>query len=130
MIFRLFHEVTRTNCYWWSQAGGVTPEEYHAAWNYTRWYLEEHRQVDNLLWVYAPWQPSRYPGKSFVEWTDGGFYPGDENVDIVSFDNYDVDATFTNNPAILQVNLQRELVKAVPSAVVDKILNRFRPLDI
>ena len=95
IIFRLFHEVTRTHCYWWSQAGEVTPAEYHAAWNYTRWYLEEHRQVDNLLWVYAPWQPSRYPGKAFVEWTDGGFYPGDENVDIVSFDNYDVDATFT-----------------------------------
>jgi hypothetical protein len=95
MIFRLFHEVTRVHCYWWAQGAGVTPAEYHAAWNYTRWYLEEHRQVDNLLFAYAPWQPSRYPGKSYVEWTEGGFYPGDENVDIISFDNYDVDETFT-----------------------------------
>ena len=95
IIFRLFHEVTRTNCYWWSQAGGVTPAEYHAAWNYTRWYLEEHRRSDNLLWAYTPWQPSRYPGKAYVDWTDGGFYPGDENVDIIAFDNYDRDATFT-----------------------------------
>ena len=85
--------------WWWSAGAGVTPAQYRAAYNYTRWYVEEQRGVRNVLWAYAPAHPSRcYPpsnectSASYNATSPSSYYPGDHNVDIICFDHYGKDS--------------------------------------
>ena len=53
-----------------------------ALWKYTFEYLTVERNLDNLLWVYAPNTPS--PGVQPAT----HYYPGDQYVDVVGLDYY------------------------------------------
>jgi mannan endo-1,4-beta-mannosidase len=81
IIFRPFHEMSG-GWFWWG-AGHCSPDEYKALWRFTVSYLRDTKQVHNLLWAYSPNAQK-----------DGGmsdyfaYYPGDEFVDILGFDDY------------------------------------------
>lgn len=87
-IFRPFHEMTEF-WYWWGTDCN-TKDEFLAAWNYTRWYLEVEKGNNQILWMYAPSKPSDLP----EEFED--YYPGDDQVDIISWDRYSVNTTYSS----------------------------------
>jgi len=87
-IFRPFHEMTEF-WYWWGTDCN-TVDEFLAAWNYTRWYLEVEKGNDQILWMYAPSKPSDLP-EEFEE-----YYPGDDQVDIVAWDRYSKNTTYSS----------------------------------
>jgi mannan endo-1,4-beta-mannosidase len=77
---RPFHEFTG-KWFWWGRDNGGT--SYAAVWREMVTYLRQGRGLHNALWVFCPAAPS-----------DGGnferFYPGDDYVDVVAFDRYDL----------------------------------------
>jgi mannan endo-1,4-beta-mannosidase len=80
VLFRPYHELTG-NWFWWCQNTN-TPTEYKLLWRYTVDYLRNVREIHNVLYVYntAGDFNSR---EEFLE-----YYPGDDVVDMVSFDAY------------------------------------------
>jgi hypothetical protein len=94
VLFRPFHEHTGS-WFWWGKA--TTPdEEYKALFRYTVDYLKNKKQVHNLLYVYNT-------GSEFSNEEEYlKRYPGDDVVDVVSFDTYQFgdaskDNTFSAN---------------------------------
>ncbi|MDD5506971.1 MAG: glycosyl hydrolase [Bacteroidales bacterium] len=80
LIFRPFHEQTG-DWFWWGRSH-CTPDEFIRIWRFTVEYLNETKQVHNLLWAYSA--SDRFEQKEdFME-----RYPGDRYVDIVGFDQY------------------------------------------
>lgn len=79
IIFRPFHEHTG-NWFWWGK-GNCTTDEYVKLWQFTVKYLRDEKQVHNLLYAYSTDQ--FYSEAQYLE-----FYPGDEFVDILAYDDY------------------------------------------
>lgn len=79
VIFRPFHEFTG-NWFWWCQ-NVCTPAEYQALWKFTFDYLTNTKQVHHLLYAYNP-EKFESAGQYML------YYPGDDYVDIMSFDFY------------------------------------------
>lgn len=78
ILYRPFHELTG-NWFWWCQ-NNCTPEEYKIAWQFTVNYFKS-KNIHNLIYVY---NTSLVTTKeAFLK-----YYPGDDYVDILSFDNY------------------------------------------
>ncbi len=80
VLFRPFHEHTG-NWFWWCR-NASSAVEYVTLWRFTHHYLQNVKQLHNLIWVYN---------------TSGNFsneaeflerYPGDDVVDVLSFDAY------------------------------------------
>ncbi|WP_199269723.1 glycoside hydrolase family 26 protein [Mucilaginibacter lacusdianchii] len=94
VLYRPFHELTG-NWFWWG-ANSCTPDEFKQLFRFTVNYLRTKKHLHNLIIVYN---------------TSGDFktedeflqrYPGDDVVDVVSFDTYqykspDVDKSFADN---------------------------------
>jgi hypothetical protein len=80
VLFRPFHEHTG-GWFWWGNAT-TSNEEYKALFRFTVSYLKDTRQVHNLLYVYNT--GSEFSGEK--DYLDR--YPGDDVVDILSFDTY------------------------------------------
>ena len=79
VLFRPFHEHTG-NWFWWGQSA-CTAQEYIALWKFTIDYLRHNKKIHNLLYVYNT--------AGFSSENDFlGRYPGDDYVDVVSFDAY------------------------------------------
>lgn len=83
VLFRPFHELTG-NWFWWCE-NTCSAFEFTTLWRFTVYYLREEKKLHNLLIVYN---------------TSGGFgtaekflerYPGDDMVDVLSFDTYQYD---------------------------------------
>jgi len=84
IIFRPYHELTG-GWFWWGR-GNCSPEEFKQLWKFTYEYLTKEKQVHNLIWMY---NTSDFKSKEeFLE-----AYPGDDYVDMISFDIY-----LMNNP--------------------------------
>ncbi len=82
VLWRPYHELTG-NWFWWGK-GNCTPEEFKALWKMTYDYMTKTKNLNNLIWVY---NTSDFNSKEeFME-----FYPGDEYVDMISFDIYELD---------------------------------------
>jgi mannan endo-1,4-beta-mannosidase len=79
VLFRPFHELTG-NWFWWCR-NTCTPVEYKLLWRFTIDYLRNTRKVNNLIYVYNTADFDSREG--YLE-----RYPGDDVVDIVSFDAY------------------------------------------
>jgi hypothetical protein len=80
VLFRPFHEHTG-GWFWWGSKT-TSDDEYKSLFKYTVEYLKNTRQVHNLLYVYNT-------GTEFSN--EEQFlkrYPGDDFVDIISFDTY------------------------------------------
>ncbi|WP_293302346.1 glycoside hydrolase family 26 protein [Pedobacter sp. UBA4863] len=79
ILFRPFHEL-KGNWFWWGR-NTTSPEEFKAIWHFTYNYLQNTKKLNNLIWVYN--------SNDFN--TEAGFlesYPGDDMVDVLSFDQY------------------------------------------
>jgi len=79
MLFRPFHELNG-NWFWWGRKW-CTPEEYIRIWRFTVNYLVKEKQLHNLIFVYNT--NSFSSEAEFME-----RYPGDDVVDMLSFDKY------------------------------------------
>ncbi len=95
VLFRPYHEHTG-GWFWW---GTVTPdEEYKALFRYTYNYLKDTRNVHHLLWVYNT-------GSEFTNAEEFlKRYPGDDVVDMVSFDTYQWGDAATDSTFIQHVD--------------------------
>lgn len=82
-IFRPFHEMNG-NWYWWGTDCN-SPESFIRAFNYTRWYFEDHLGLDQIVWMFTPSSPST---ESVAVSNFKEYYPGSASVDIVAFDRY------------------------------------------
>ena len=79
IIFRPFHEHTGS-WFWWGK-GNSTAEDYKALWQFTVEYLRDTRGIHHVLYSYSTDQFNSE--EQYLE-----FYPGDEYVDIIAFDDY------------------------------------------
>jgi mannan endo-1,4-beta-mannosidase len=79
IIFRPFHEHTGS-WFWWGK-GNCTADEYKALWRFTVTYLRDEKNIHQLLYSYSTDQFD-----SETQYLE--FYPGDEYVDIIAFDDY------------------------------------------
>lgn len=77
--FRPFHEQTGA-WFWWGK-GNASPEDFKALWHFTVNYLRDTRGVHNLLYAFST--------DVFDDETGYfQFYPGDDYVDLLGFDDY------------------------------------------
>ena len=82
-MFRPFHEATGS-WFWWG-AAFCDAETYKSVYKYTVEYLRDKKEVHNFLYLYGP-------GSEAVSEEEYGIrYPGDEYVDVIGFDMYDMD---------------------------------------
>jgi len=87
ILYRPFHELTGT-WFWWCENNG-SPEEFKALWKFTTEYFQK-KGVHNLIYVY---NTADFNSKEdFLE-----YYPGDEYVDILSFDKYNYNDPLKDN---------------------------------
>lgn len=91
ILYRPYHELTG-NWFWWCQ-NNATPEQFKELWIFSFDYLKS-KGVDNLIYVFNTADFNTY--EDFEK-----YYPGDQYVDIVSFDAYQYgipedSATFIN----------------------------------
>ncbi len=82
IIFRPWHE-HNGSWFWWG-ADHCTPEEYNELWRYMVTYLRDEKGLNHLIWAHSP---GSFDGMAeFLE-----RYPGDDYVDLVGFDMYNID---------------------------------------
>lgn len=79
VLFRPFHELTG-NWFWWCK-NVCTPEEFKKLWVFTTDYLSKEKKLHHLLYVFNV--ADFNSREEFME-----RYPGDNKVDMVSFDSY------------------------------------------
>ena len=79
-IFRPYHEHSG-NFFWWGN-GICTDDQYSALWRYTVEYLRDKKNIHNILYAYNTDRVT-----SLEQYLKG--YPGDDLIDIMSFDMYD-----------------------------------------
>jgi mannan endo-1,4-beta-mannosidase len=79
-IFRPYHEHSG-NFFWWGN-GICTDDQYSALWRYTVEYLRDKKNIHNILYAYNTDRVT-----SLEQYLKG--YPGDDIIDIMSFDMYD-----------------------------------------
>ena len=75
VLWRPYHEMNK-NFFWWGQRDVA---DFVKLWRNMYNYLTHDKKLNNLLWVYSPYQ---------AQDTDK-YYPGDDYVDIVSMDAYE-----------------------------------------
>lgn len=79
VIFRPFHEMTG-GWFWWGK-GNCSPEQYKKLFRFTIDYLRNEKNMHQLMVVYSTDKFSS--ADQYME-----FYPGDEYVDVLAFDDY------------------------------------------
>lgn len=89
ILFRPFHELSG-NWFWWGRSES-TPAEFKAIFQFVVHYLRDVKQVHNLLYVYN----TGTEFKNSSEYLER--YPGDDAVDVVSFDNYQSNGAENSN---------------------------------
>jgi mannan endo-1,4-beta-mannosidase len=75
VLWRPFHEMNK-DFFWW---GNRDVGDFVRLWRETFDYLTKTKGLNNLLWVYSPYQAD----------DTAKYYPGDDFVDIVSMDAYE-----------------------------------------
>lgn len=113
ILFRPFHELTG-NWFWWTQ-NTCTPEAFNQLWKYTITYLKDKKNVHNLLYVYNTAGDCKTE-ESFME-----RYPGDNWVDMVSFDAYQYKDPANDNSFVKSVD---ELL-----SIVDKVATEHHKIS-
>lgn len=97
ILFRPYHELTG-KWFWWGK-GNCSPEDFRQLWKWTYDYLTNQKQVHHLIWVY---NTSDFQTKEEFM----AFYPGDDYVDMISFDLYVYDNPVHSNSFV--GNAQRQ----------------------
>ncbi len=81
LIFRPFHE-QNGSWFWWGKKS-ASPEDYRALWRFTVAYLRDVKEVHQLLYAYSP--SAFQTEEEYLE-----TYPGDEWVDLLGLDHYQI----------------------------------------
>ena len=81
VIFRPWHEMSGS-FFWWGDAFG-THEEYRDLYRMTVEHFRDKRGLHHLIWAYSPNSISEFEREEYWNW-----YPGDEYVDLIGFDDY------------------------------------------
>lgn len=103
ILFRPFHELTG-EWFWWGK-GNCTSEEFKTAWKFTFDYLQK-KGVHNLIYVYNT--------GSFGNENDFlTNYPGDNYVDILSFDSYQNNTDVNGEKFISEVQNQFKILNEI-----------------
>jgi mannan endo-1,4-beta-mannosidase len=89
VLFRPYHELTG-NWFWWCR-NKCTPAEFKLLWRFTVDYLKNEKNLHHLLYVYNT-SGDFNSKEEFLE-----RYPGDDVVDMVSFDIYQFGDPATDN---------------------------------
>ena len=124
IIFRPFHEHTGS-WFWWGK-NHATPEQFKALWRFTVSYLRDTRHVHHLLYAFST-SGDFTSREEFME-----FYPGDEWVDILGFDDYNIyDTDIRPTPFQQRLNImvaEAEARGKVP-ALTECGMEGIRPAD-
>lgn len=104
ILYRPFHELTG-NWFWWCK-NNATPEEFKEIWRFTIHYLRETKKLNNLIIVY-----NTADFKSKEEFLE--YYPGDDVVDVLSFDKYQYTNPITDSSFITEVQNQLKIMNEV-----------------
>ena len=93
VIFRPFHEHTGS-WFWWGR-GNTSSEDFIALWQFTVKYLRDEKGIHHLLYAYST---DRFNSEEdFLE-----FYPGDDYVDILAYDDYHSVVTTGGRPELIR----------------------------
>jgi beta-mannanase len=96
VLFRPFHELTGT-WFWWCK-NTCSDFEFKTLWRFTVYYLQEVKQLHNLLFVYST-SDNFKTKEEFLQ-----RYPGDDVVDMFGFDAYQYDDPQKNDWFVKNVN--------------------------
>jgi len=111
VLFRPFHELTGS-WFWWGK-NECSPGQFKILWRFTQYYLREEKKVHNLLYIY---NTADFKTKNeFLE-----RYPGDDIVDMISFDAYQYDDPLKSDWFIKNTNFQLGLIEEI-AAEKDKL---------
>ena len=103
ILFRPFHELTGT-WFWWCQ-NNATPEQFKEVWKFTVEYYQS-KGVHNLIYVY---NTSDFNSKEeFMK-----YYPGDDYVDMISFDKYLYNDPTKDNSFVEKCQLQFKIMDEI-----------------
>lgn len=105
VIFRPFHELTG-NWFWWGSSA-CNAEELKAAFRFVVQYLRDEKQVHNLLYAYN----TGTEFKNSIDYLER--YPGDEYVDILSFDAYQNNDPEKDDSFIKSTDIQLAIIDNV-----------------
>jgi mannan endo-1,4-beta-mannosidase len=111
VLFRPFHELTG-NWFWWGKSA-CSPEQFKILWRFTQYYLREEKKVHNLLYIY-----NTADFKTKEEFLER--YPGDDIVDMISFDAYQYDDPLKSDWFVKNTNFQLGLIEEI-AAEKDKL---------
>jgi mannan endo-1,4-beta-mannosidase len=103
ILFRPYHELTG-GWFWWGK-GTCTPEEFKVLWKFTFEYLQK-KGVHNLIYVY---NTSSFGSKE--DFLDR--YPGENYVDILSFDSYQNNDDKSGEKFITEVQNQLKILSQI-----------------
>ncbi len=106
ILYRPFHELTG-NWFWWCKNNG-SPKEFKELWKFTIDYWRNTKKVHNLIIIYNT--ADFMTKEDFME-----YYPGNDLVDMLSFDNYiyknpTEDSTYVKN-CQRQLQIMDEIAK-------------------
>ena len=104
ILYRPFHELTG-NWFWWCK-NNATPEEFKEIWRFTIHYLRETKKLNSLIIVY-----NTADFKSKEEFLE--YYPGDDVVDVLSFDKYQYTNPINDSSFITEVQNQLKIMNEV-----------------
>ena len=107
VLFRPFHELTG-NWFWWCR-NASTAFEFKTLWRFTVYYLQKEKKLNNLLWVYNTSGDIK-TAEEFLE-----RYPGDDMVDMVSFDGYQYDDPEKNDWFVKNTNALLKIICGIAS---------------
>jgi mannan endo-1,4-beta-mannosidase len=105
VLFRPFHELTG-NWFWWCR-NACSPEQFKVLWRFTQYYLQHEKKVHNLLYVYNTAGDFKTK-EEFLE-----RYPGDDMVDMISFDSYQYDDPAKSDWFVKNTNFQLGLLEEI-----------------
>ena len=104
VLFRPFHELTGS-WFWWGK-NECSPGQFKILWRFTQYYLREEKKVHNLLYIY---NTADFKTKhEFLE-----RYPGDDIVDLISFDAYQYDDPLKSDWFVKNTNFQLGLIEEI-----------------
>ncbi|MGZ5191070.1 MAG: glycosyl hydrolase, partial [Flavisolibacter sp.] len=105
ILFRPYHELTG-NWFWWCK-NSTTPTEYKLLWRFTADYLKNVKGIHHLLYVYNT-SGNFKTREAFLE-----YYPGDDVVDMISFDTYQHGDASKDNSFAESVNKELGIITEI-----------------
>lgn len=105
ILFRPYHELTG-NWFWWCRHA-TSPSEYKLLWRFTVDYLKNVKGIHHLLYVFNTSGDFKTK-EEFLQ-----YYPGDDVVDLVSFDMYQYGNPEENNLFVQSLNKRLQILEEV-----------------